>query len=636
VNPLFPPPWGEYKITSTEVGGAQFRAEINTAGFDRNRWLLSIRIDGCNRRNPQPGGERTMSPTLSTDAREKLIAAASASERHLQTELHRGGFAVALSGGGHRATLAAIGTLLALVDRRLNRQVLQIASISGGSITNAVVAQRCAFEALEPGELDDIAAEVCTRVVERGVLTHGWIWGVLLGAAGSGVTVGLLLARTGFSGAWAALAATLGIAAAFSTLMMCGHLIEWLLDRAYFRPANRPGEGSGRARMSSLSGRAVDHVFGTTDLVLGQPVHISSCMGGMAFRRLGRTLDPAFHTPPFQTFGAGHWTIAAVVRASAGFPGIPPRRMLMPRDPRVPASASAPRVAFLADGGIWNNLGSHILRDDQFIGSHCAFEDGVPRPYGAAPNMPLLVMNGSQLQRPSKPALFYIPGVALLVAFLQTLIVLNANTVEPRVDQMVRTHKRRIWAAERPQGLDPVNLVVDLRKPGDVQSAYGEVHSEEIIRGTDPAFRKWRDYLSSLALLAAKAAAEGRTNDIDLIACVERNPEPEGSYPVPGFANIEHWDRLLFSQEWAQLVTLEGAGSVDAPTTLDRIESSLARSIVARAYINTFLVSLYLAPLGDDDIERLASLPERLDRFVPGSGHAKEPLAATPRANHKA
>ena len=64
----------------------------------------------------------------------------------LQEQLNAGGFCVALSGGGHRATLATIGALMALVDRRLNKVVIQIASVSGGSITNAYVAQRCAFE----------------------------------------------------------------------------------------------------------------------------------------------------------------------------------------------------------------------------------------------------------------------------------------------------------------------------------------------------------------------------------------------------------------------------------------------------------------------------------------------------------
>ena len=82
---------------------------------------------------------------------EDPFEAASQSERRIVERVQNGGFAVALSGGGHRATLAAIGALLALVDRRLNHDVLQITSVSGGSITNAHIAQRCDFDRLEPG-----------------------------------------------------------------------------------------------------------------------------------------------------------------------------------------------------------------------------------------------------------------------------------------------------------------------------------------------------------------------------------------------------------------------------------------------------------------------------------------------------
>ncbi len=49
-------------------------------------------------------------------------------------------FAVALSGGGHRATVFTLGGVVALVDLRLNHHVSQIASVSGGSITNAFFA----------------------------------------------------------------------------------------------------------------------------------------------------------------------------------------------------------------------------------------------------------------------------------------------------------------------------------------------------------------------------------------------------------------------------------------------------------------------------------------------------------------
>jgi hypothetical protein len=51
--------------------------------------------------------------------------------------------AVALSGGGHRASLFGLGVLLALVDLGLNRLVTQVVSVSGGSITNGRCQSSC-------------------------------------------------------------------------------------------------------------------------------------------------------------------------------------------------------------------------------------------------------------------------------------------------------------------------------------------------------------------------------------------------------------------------------------------------------------------------------------------------------------
>ena len=47
---------------------------------------------------------------------------------------------VAVSGGGHRATAWAIGAVAALVDSGLNRDVVSVASVSGGSIANGTLA----------------------------------------------------------------------------------------------------------------------------------------------------------------------------------------------------------------------------------------------------------------------------------------------------------------------------------------------------------------------------------------------------------------------------------------------------------------------------------------------------------------
>jgi hypothetical protein len=44
---------------------------------------------------------------------------------------------IALSGGGHRASLLSLGALLYVVDSGMNARVRTVTSVSGGSITNA-------------------------------------------------------------------------------------------------------------------------------------------------------------------------------------------------------------------------------------------------------------------------------------------------------------------------------------------------------------------------------------------------------------------------------------------------------------------------------------------------------------------
>jgi Patatin-like phospholipase len=503
-----------------------------------------------------------------------------AKERALKDRIRAGGFAIALSGGGHRATLATLGALLAIVDRGLGAKVIQIASVSGGSITNAFVAQRCKFETLQPGELDGIATELAAAVVRKGVLTREWMALLLLSTVVFGAAAATLFRV--FVVPWTWLAMAIGLVVALSSLIARGLVVEWLLDRRYFRHSTTGYRPAHRAQLASLSGGDVDHVFCMTDLALGLPVYASSGCGGMMWRRL--KVEPSssdiHERSPFHTFDASKLSIAELVRASAAFPGISPRRLPIPPDPAIDMVSESPRVAFLSDGGLWNNLATHVMREDAFIGTYCDKDSkGVPRPYweGMHRDIPLLCFNGSALLQPSHPWAFSVPGVALLRSLLQTANILDANTVLPRVAAMQMAFQRRALtrSAERSSEFDPINLVVDLA--GVLETA--------------------RRY--SYGFLC------------------DPNPEDISSYdsPIIGRAKLEDQRSLTDSPAWMQ-AGQEGDGRVDAPTTLDRIDVNLARRLIARAYFNTYLVSLFLAPLFDQEIERLADFEFRVDQIL--------------------
>jgi hypothetical protein len=82
------------------------------------------------------------------------------------------GLSVALSGGGHRASLFGLGALLYLVDSRSAEQVSSIASVSGGSLTNGVVANRTAFRSAGPEDFRRAVAPFARRLAFDGTFQH--------------------------------------------------------------------------------------------------------------------------------------------------------------------------------------------------------------------------------------------------------------------------------------------------------------------------------------------------------------------------------------------------------------------------------------------------------------------------------
>ena len=80
------------------------------------------------------------------------------------------GVSISLSGGGHRAALFALGALLYLTDAGKNGAVSSIASVSGGSLTNAHLAQTLDFQSAENAEIDAWAARFGKRIAKQGTL----------------------------------------------------------------------------------------------------------------------------------------------------------------------------------------------------------------------------------------------------------------------------------------------------------------------------------------------------------------------------------------------------------------------------------------------------------------------------------
>jgi len=176
---------------------------------------------------------------------------------------------VALSGGGHRATLFGLGALLALVDLRINRRTTQIASVSGGSIANAFVALRCRFEEMTTETFDPIVQELATTVVNRGLMTERWIWGfVAIAALAPVMAVALVLWHGHLPKPWVTVPALIVVWAAL--ILLRGLLVERLLDARYFHSFRR-------VCLSDLQSKEVEHVICCTELTKPSP---STCPPG--------------------------------------------------------------------------------------------------------------------------------------------------------------------------------------------------------------------------------------------------------------------------------------------------------------------------------------------------------------------
>lgn len=217
---------------------------------------------------------------------------------------------IALSGGGHRASLFALGALLYLVDSRLNERVATICSVSGGSITNAFIAQECDFGTVRPEEFDEVAARLVKRMTtERTVSLSSWLVRGYLGLLFVGpALVWLILAGLlGWSSPLEPPAAASLILAFGSLLLLRGTIVAWLLGRAFFLdPQGRP------SRLGSLRNKTVGHVLCATDLAAAAPFYF---LCGNAW---------AVYSPRYGFARAGDMKLRTAVRASAAFPFLIP------------------------------------------------------------------------------------------------------------------------------------------------------------------------------------------------------------------------------------------------------------------------------------------------------------------------
>src|SRR5437016_1210989 len=99
--------------------------------------------------------------------------------------------AIALSGGGHRATLWALGVLLYIADAGRRCQIRSIASVSGGSLANAAVGYALDYGKPIAPELEGVLGRTARRAANGTVFAWWGTWAYLLVVPALAVVVGV-------------------------------------------------------------------------------------------------------------------------------------------------------------------------------------------------------------------------------------------------------------------------------------------------------------------------------------------------------------------------------------------------------------------------------------------------------------
>lgn len=330
--------------------------------------------------------------------------------------------AVALSGGGVRAALFSLGGLLYLVDSGYNEQVVEVSSVSGGSITNAFVGHRSDFREARSTDFDAVAKELTRSLTERGLLSTARIAATVLASVSIVVATVWWLAL-GIELPWwtDALIVSGSLAVGGSLLFLRGTVLSRRLERLLFR--NEAGEPT---TMSALRSE-VRHILCATDLNSNRPFFFTGDFGAIA-----GNLAWGF-------WKCGGLPLAHAVRASAAFPGaFTPKRLplhameksdTLGQSYRKAIRETAPEEIYLADGGIWNNLAT------DWDGERALFlrEIGAESARTLPRQLHLLAIDASK--RPEVRKRFRalsVPILAEVVGLLRFVSVLYWSTIESR------------------------------------------------------------------------------------------------------------------------------------------------------------------------------------------------------------
>lgn len=344
---------------------------------------------------------------------------------------------VAVSGGGHRATVFALGALLYLADVQANRQVVAISSVSGGSIANAFVGLQTDYRQCDPQTFRDVAARLAHQVASRGTFFAWW-----------GTRVYLVTLVVGLVATFAVWLLPLGFAARLALFVAALLLWEFALlrrrgvicGRAYAATVLR-GEAEA-AQLSDIRHDDIDHVICATHLHAGEHIYFSGDFVYSYRFGLGVPADLGLHV---------------AVQASTALPGaFPPRWIGTSRHRFGGGSEDVPGRLALADGGVYDNLAEQWL-----VGRsrRAALPPTVQEPDT------FIVVNSSASMRMLPVGAFHLPIVGEIAALKRSSSIMYDNSASLRKRDLVDRFDSRaaLSGGEQSPMVGMAGALVDIR-----------------------------------------------------------------------------------------------------------------------------------------------------------------------------
>lgn len=245
--------------------------------------------------------------------------------------------AIALSGGGHRASLFGLGVLLYLADAGRNRDVVSVSSVSGGSLTNAWLAQSGDYSNLTPEELESrIVRPFARRVAHLGTLWASWTTWVYIVTLAVGLVAVFALWWLPVDLVWRKICFVSGLAGCGLLAGLRGKACALAFQRTLYSEDGRP------TLLREIERKNVQHVICATDVRAGHHVYFSGDF--VCSYRLGWG-------------GPAEFSLADAVQTSAAFPGgFPPRWLPTKQHSFVDGVRDTPGFMVLSDGGVYDNM----------------------------------------------------------------------------------------------------------------------------------------------------------------------------------------------------------------------------------------------------------------------------------------